>query len=55
VNGGNSGLEVVFADLVADSGMREMKQPAPDHRLVPARSILVFESQNVAAIVNSRG
>jgi len=45
VAGGDSGLEMVFAHRIACGSQREVVQAARDHRVIPARTVLLVEAQ----------
>src|SRR4030095_6865257 len=53
--GGNPGLEMIRAQLVAGGGLAQMFYPTRDHGLIPSRTILLFESKDVTFGIHSRG
>ena len=45
---GDCGLQMIGRERVAGSGHAQMLHAARDHRLVPGRTVLLVEPQNVA-------
>src|SRR5882762_11941574 len=42
---GDAGLEVIGGHFTAASGLRQMQHAARDHRLIPCRTILLFQAK----------
>jgi hypothetical protein len=55
VAGGDAGLEVVFAELGALGGLGEVEEAAFDERVVPFRTVLVVEAEEIAVVAEARG
>ena len=51
---GDTGLQVIFGEFLAGSGLAQMKHTAGDQRLVPTRPVLLLEAQDVPLGVHSR-
>ena len=52
--GGDASLKMVCADFGSLGRLRQMKHASSDHRLVPARSILLTKAQDVTFGIGSR-
>ena len=56
---GDARLKMIFADVGTRSRFVEVKHPARDHRVIPQRPILLFESKQITFGIlpcwNSRG
>ncbi len=55
MTGGDAGLEMIFGELIAGGGLREVKHAARDQRLVPFGAVLFLEAKQVAFVIHARG
>src|SRR4051812_5626163 len=51
----DAGLQMILAQLAALCGCDELEQPARNQPLVPFRSILIVEAQQIAVFVDAGG
>src|SRR5437588_654298 len=54
MTGRDSGLQMIYAQLVPGGGHAQMLHAAGDQRLIPNRTILLLESKNVSRRIGSR-
>ena len=53
MNGGNTSLEMIFAQLFSSSGLFEMSDSARQQRLVPTASLLLGQQKKIALAVHA--